>query len=129
VPIEYPDNDVIAVIDDPAEVDKAVAELRKAGAHAEDMQVLHGQEIVERIDASGTHCGLLKHIGWFIASVYGEGSAIAREYEGEGRVGHHLVLVHVHSPNDVDRMKDILEAHGGHDIKFFGHWAITDLVP
>jgi hypothetical protein len=126
--IGYPENDVVAVVDAPEQVDQAISALRDAGVHAEDMQLLRGREIVDRIDASGSHCGFLKHIGWFMASVYGEGSAFARAYEAEGRAGHQLVLVHVHSADDVDRVKTILESNGGHNIKFFGHWVIRDLV-
>lgn len=125
--IWYPENDVLAVIDDPAQIDAAIAELRAAGVHVEDIQVVHGQDVIERVDASGAHCGLMKHVMWFLASVLSEEREYAREYEAEGRAGHDLIAVHVHAADRIEQVRQILEAHGGHDIKFFGHWAISAL--
>lgn len=125
--IWYPENDVLAVVDDPAEADAAIADLRRTGVHAEDVQVLRGNEVVERVDASGAHCGLLKHLAWYLSTVLSEERRFAREYEAEGRAGHTLVAVHVHAVKDVEQVRETLERHGAHDLRFFGHWAMTTL--
>jgi hypothetical protein len=125
--IWYPENDVLAVVDDAAQVDATITELRAQGVHAEDIQVLHGQEVVDRVDASGAHCGLLKHLMWYVASVFSDEREFARGYEAEGRAGRYLLAVHVHAVDEVEKVRATIGAHGGHEMRFFGHWAITDL--
>jgi hypothetical protein len=41
--------------------------------------------------------------------------------------GHLLVFVAVHDDAERERVHDILRDHGGHSMRYFGHWTITIL--
>ena len=121
----YPENDVMAVIDSPEEGGKALAELREAGFHAEDVLLATGGEAVDRMDASGRHCGLLAHfVRWLEGFLTDEG-VLGREYEAAAQAGHSIIAVHTHDAAEIARAREVLARHGAHHVYHFGHWALT----
>ncbi|MGE0228273.1 MAG: hypothetical protein AB7I38_08075 [Dehalococcoidia bacterium] len=75
------------MIDDPEEGSKAVAELRAAGFHADDIWFAIGEEAVERVDASGRRCGLLAHLVRWLQKFLTDEGVMGQEYEAAGRAG------------------------------------------
>jgi hypothetical protein len=117
----FPFDYVMAVLDNADDAEKAVKDLRDAGFHAEDIQLLHGEEAAARLDVDCQHCNLVKHLTrwlWSFATVEG---LILSEYAKEGRAGHHVLGVHIYQSEEVRRAAEILKAHHAHRIERFGH--------
>jgi hypothetical protein len=117
----FPFDHVMAVVDDAADAAKAVGELKAAGFHAEDIQLLHGEEAAERLDVTCQHCNLVKHLTRFLWSFMTVEGLVLSEYQEEGKAGHQVLGVHVHSPKDVEKAQAILKAHHARRIEHFGH--------
>ncbi len=118
----------MAVIDDTDDAEKAVKDLTQAGFHAEDIKAMHGEEAEDQLDIKCKHCNLVKRLTrfeWTFVPIEGR---VLGDYSADGKAGHHILGVHVHEPDDVKRVCNILEAHHGHHIEQFGHMGTTTEV-
>jgi hypothetical protein len=50
-----------------------------------------------------------------------------RRYVAEAKQGHSVVVVHAQKPEDVERARHILAAHGGHEMRHYGRMVVTDI--
>ncbi len=44
----------------------------------------------------------------------------------ELRDGHTLIMVLVHNDGERDRAEELLRAHGGHAMRYYGRWSVTN---
>lgn len=117
----YPENDVLAVIDDRDDATRAVIGFTNAGWHAEDILVLSGEAVEERLDATGAHCHLIGHLLRTLWSVSTTEGLLFRDYQEEARQGHSIIAVHTHEGKNLEEAREVLSQHGARRIEFFGH--------
>ncbi|MCE7990069.1 MAG: hypothetical protein DYG89_53675 [Caldilinea sp. CFX5] len=55
--------------------------------------------------------------------------AHAERYEQMIRQGHYVIAVHLHEVEQREQVRQLLKAHGGHFINFYGRYAIRKLDP
>lgn len=125
--LTYPENRVIALMDDPDEVAGAIEDLVHAGIEREQIFVLCGPEGAERLDISGRHHGLRGYLYRFAERLGGERELIERNAAHMAAGG-----LSIDVPADEEQkapIAHVLKSHGGHDVTHFGkgHW--TPLGP
>ncbi len=120
-------NWLVGVVDEPRQADLAERDLLEAGFPREDVLLLRADEAIQRLHAKDERRGAL---GWLLKAVSDITSDVG-EYQGkyaeEARAGHAIINVQVSEPDQIERARQIIDAHGGHYIKHFGGWVISDL--
>jgi hypothetical protein len=126
-----PTNKIVGVIDDPTAATAALRDLRAAGFTADELEVLMGEEGAQRIDLTGEGPEASVHIVRSTQKppTYYDAPVIVRRVEQETLAGHYLIGVVAKEPEARERARDILKAHGGHFINFYGRWAAEALEP
>jgi hypothetical protein len=120
----YPLHKVVAAVD-PARLDQVAAALATAGLDGDRVEIVTAADAPpsdEPIGGSGLR-GFVARLGLSL----GDDLDALQQAQSELRQGHALVLVAVHGDAERMRVHDILREHGGHSMRYFGHWTITAL--
>lgn len=127
--IPYPTNKVIGIIDDPNDCQAALHDLRAAGFTAVEIEILTGEEGAHRIDVTGEEHGTLARLVRSIQRL-GLGDLEPnhiRRYEQAMLAGHFAIGVTAKQEEAREKVHEILKAHHGHFINFYGKWVIEGL--
>jgi hypothetical protein len=125
--IYYPTDKVVGIIDDPDDAEAALSDLEVAGFTVEEIEVLTGEEGAHRIDSTGRKHGVLPRIVRSIQKLGNYESDHVIRHEQELLAGHFGIGVTAKKEQDRERVKQILKAHNGHFINFYGTWAMQRL--
>lgn len=127
--VYYPEHDIVAVIDDHAEAEKAIQALIAAGIPADHVHQVEGKLLLERDHELRAHQSLAARVGRFVSFVMSDTGSYQQEYVDEAAKGHHLIIIQAPEPEDVDRVRDVLAAHHAHLARHYGSLAVADLIP
>jgi hypothetical protein len=128
--IPYPTNKVVGIIDDAGDAQAALRGLKAAGFAADQIQVLTGKEGAHRLDVKGDEHGPLARIVRSTQALFSDDEIEdAARYEQELLIGHFGIGIKAQYQEDRDNARQILKAHRGHFINFYGRWAIENLDP
>ncbi|HEU5433243.1 MAG TPA: hypothetical protein VFU81_16375 [Thermomicrobiales bacterium] len=119
-----PTHFVIAAIDDPATATGALAALKAAGFADAAVELCPGSQFLKNYRDFVDHRSLGERVEGLFPS---EEQAAAKEYLAEAERGASFVTVHAPQRAERDRARDILSAHGGHAMRYYGDNSITDL--
>jgi uncharacterized protein (TIGR02246 family) len=128
--IGYPTNRVVGTIRDAEKAGDAIAALLRAGFNREEIDILHGEQDLERLDPSGPGLGFLAQFQRSVIKTF--------ELEEFKHLNHHLddvragrFVVMVLAKRRAARIvaADILHHHGAEFVGFYGRWAWADLPP
>jgi hypothetical protein len=123
----YPNNKIVGIIDTPDDLQGVLAALKDAGIDLGDIETLCGQPGMERLDRSGKRHGLVAQL-IRLAQFMGEEQTHLQRHEEELAAGHFLISVVVGKDESVKgRVRDLLHAHGGHYVHYYGAYAVQDL--
>jgi hypothetical protein len=129
-PMFHPRDDLLAVIDDPAAAESAVAALKRASFAGEHIHVFRGHAEIEALArAWWKHSGVPALLAPFLAAFLSDEFEIEKRYEAEGAAGHTVLAVHAARRNDIERATAVLGEFAAHDMRYFGRWTITELWP
>ncbi len=117
----YPTRYIIAVFDNGAQAEQAVAELKQHGC---DARHATPQFAVERAHEYLHQHRLTHHLGEAIAV---DESSAMREYMAQAEQGRHFVDVYVPEESKVGQVEAILEALGAYDLHYYGEWDLVNL--
>jgi hypothetical protein len=117
----YPKNDILAVVDDRATGERALAALRQEGVPAGDMDLLAGGWFVERMRGLRERHRLVRLLA------LSDESDLIRGYVDEAESGHHLIAVHVAEPSVAERVRRVLVAHGARHLLHWERLTVTEL--
>lgn len=120
----YPLHKVVAAVE-PARLDQVTSALAAAGLDGDRVEIVTADDSPpsdEPIGGSGIR-GFVARLGLSL----GDDLDALQQARSELRQGHALVLVAVHDDAERTRVHDILREHGGHSMRYFGHWTITSL--
>lgn len=119
----YPLHKVVAAIE-PARQEQIAAALTAAGLASDHIEIVTAADapVDEQIGGSGIR-GFIARLGLSL----GADLDAAEQARSELSRGHALILVAVHDDAERVRVHDILREHGGHSMRYFGHWTITTL--
>lgn len=128
--IAYPFNKVVGIINRVRDVKAALDDLKVAGFPAKNIEVLSGKEDAARIDAAGVKHGRLERIVRLTQKVLGDYEIEhATRHENEIKAGHFGIGVSAPRRAQREKVRQILKAHHGHFINFYGPWAMERLEP
>ena len=120
----YPLHRLVAAVE-PANVDAIISALAAAGVDPKDVEIITTDEAFEQeepIGGSGIR-GFLERLGLSL----GDDLDALEQARAELRQGHVLLCIAVHDDAERMRVHEILLEHGGHSMRYFGHWTITTL--
>jgi hypothetical protein len=120
----YPLNDLLAVIHERATAERAVQALKDAGVSDGDVDLLDGAWFAEAVRSSGRRHGVASRLAALLPT---DESLLVQTYVEEAEQGHHIVVVHADQPEEVERARRVLAAHGAHEMRHYGRYVITDL--
>jgi hypothetical protein len=120
----YPTGYVVAVLHERENADHAQAALESGGFARDDVRVFSGAEVLEIDRRYHEQAGLVQRMASHIAS---DERTAQEEYLAEARHGRNFVTIHAATTEQVHAAQSILKAHGGHQIRYYGNLAITDL--
>jgi rRNA-processing protein FCF1 len=123
--IGYPIDNLFGIIDNSDDAETALQALVTAG-FANDIQLFHGEEGAHRIDASGAKHGWLAQLRRLHQKSTVE-RAHAEQYEQAVLQEQCVIAVHTSDPEQRERARQILKAHGGHFINYYGRFGIRQL--
>jgi hypothetical protein len=127
--VPYPTNRVVGTIQAAPEAQAAIQALLQAGFERDDVDVLHGESDVQRLDPTGAAHGFLAQF----QRVLMRNVASVEDYEhlmqhvADVRAGRFVVMVRVKAADERHLAADILTSHGAASVGFFGRWAWESL--
>ena len=122
---------VIGIIDDPADVEAAIRDLRAAGFAADEIEILVGKEGAQRVDVTAEGQEALVHTLPATQKLrhYFDAPGIVRQIEEVLQGGRYCVAVPAGESEGRERAREILKSHGGHFINFYGPLVAESLDP
>jgi hypothetical protein len=123
--IAYPTNRVVGTIADAKSARAAIDALLQAGVALEDIDVLHGEDDLRRLDPSGAEHGFLARFQRTLIRLAGpvEESAHLRHHVEDLRAGRFVIMVLAKGQDRRDLVAGTLDAHGAEFVGFYGRWA------
>ena len=127
--VPYPTHRVVGTIADPGDARNAIDALVKAGFGSQDIDVLHGEEDLRRLDPTGADHGFLARFQRTLIR-YGRP---AEEYEhlkrhiDDVRAGRFVIMVLAKERERRDTAAVVLDDHGAEFVGFYGRWAWQSL--
>jgi ketosteroid isomerase-like protein len=123
--IPYPTDRVVGTIDDAKNVRAAIEALSQAGFARDEIDVLHGEDDLNRLDPTGAEHGFLARFQRTLIRTAGpveEHKHLTRHVE-DVRAGRFVVMVVAKQPAQRRTAAEILSSHGAEFIGFYGRWA------
>jgi hypothetical protein len=117
----YPENDVLAVVDDRATGERALAALREAGVQAGDMDLLEGGWFAEGMRRLRNRHRILQLL------MLSDERDLIQGYLEDAENGHHLITVHAAEPSVLERVRQVLVAHGARHLLHWERFTVTEL--
>ncbi len=114
---------VVAVIDDHAEAERAVADLVEAEFSGEDARAWRGEFVTQNHAYFLQHRSVLQCLGSALPSDEGEHG---EQLGAAARQGHSILTVRAAMPERVAQARDVLRRHGAHSMKHYGPNTIAD---
>jgi uncharacterized protein (DUF302 family) len=119
----YPAHKVLGVFNDPERVRESLDDLKESGFHEHDIEVICN---AGQIDFIGEKHGLLGRIVRSLHHLSAEGRYLDR-FEQDLAEGRILLTVIAKDAETKEVVKDILQAHGGYRLTYFGNWLIEGM--
>ena len=129
LPIRYPTNAVIGILDTTAALEGAVAALNGAGSWASEIEVAAGEMAADAIHTSTGRtgvAGLVVRVAQWLG-VQDEEMEYKSHYEHALREGHFVVVVQAPTDGRKARATELLRACGAYSLSFHGRFMIEDL--
>jgi hypothetical protein len=127
--IAYPTNRVVGTIAAAAKARAAIEELLRAGVDREDIEILHGEDGLHRLDPSGAEHGFLARFQRTVIRLAGpaEESVYLRHHVDDVRAGRFVIMVLAELEQRRDLVAAILNDHGAEFVGFYGVFAWTSM--
>src|SRR5262249_32345339 len=118
---------VTAVLEHISDVFSVVQSLEQSGFPEDQISVFIGQDGLAKLDLHGKEHGMLARVGRALESLTAEAEA-NREAEAALKKGRIFIAVSTDgSDQQKTRVEQILKAHNGHKLHFFGRWTVERL--
>ena len=127
--IPYPTHRVVGTIVDSKDARAAIEGLLSAGFQAADIDILHGEEDLHRLDPTGAEHGFLSQFQRTLIRIAGRAEEFKhlRHHIDDVRAGRFVIMVLAKEREKRDVAADILNSHGAEFVGFYGRWAWQSL--
>jgi hypothetical protein len=120
----YPVGDILAVIDDRAEAERAVQALKAAGVPDTDVDLVDAAWFAQVMRANKASWNPLQRVVAVLAAEEGE---VVHDYLDQADQGHTILVVHAEQQERWERIARVLKAHGAHHLRHYGRRRMTEL--
>jgi len=128
--ISYPTNRVVGTVGDDTKARAAIAALLQAGFDQEDIDILHDEKDLNRLDPTGTEHGFLAQFQrTLIRALDLEEFKHLTHHVEDVRAGRFVIMVLMKRRVQRTVAADILHQHGAEFVGFYGRWAWEGLPP
>jgi len=129
--ISYPTNRIVGTVPDAARAEAALDALLRAGFEREDVDTLHGEEDMQRLDPTGAEHGVLEQFQRALIRIAGpvEEYRHLMNHVDDIREGRFVIMVLAKRREQRMIAADILNANGAEFIGFYGRWAWKGYQP
>lgn len=128
--ISYPTNRVVGTVADAAKAREAINALLQSGFEQKDIDILHGEEDLHRLDPSGGGHGFLAQFKrTLIRNLETEEFKHLTHHIEDVRAGRCVIMVLTKRREQRIVAGDILHQHGSEFVGFYGRWAWADVPP
>jgi uncharacterized protein (TIGR02246 family) len=126
--IGYPTNRVVGTVGDAGKTREATDALLRAGFNREDIDILHGEEDLHRLDLTGAEHGFLAQFQRTVIRTFEleEFKHLTHHVE-DVRAGRFVIMVRTKRRGQRIVAADILHHYGAEFVGFYGRWAWADL--
>ena len=122
--IAYPTNRVVGTVGDASNARAAIDALLKAGFDSQDLDILHGEQDVKRLDPTGTDHGFLAQFQRTLIRTFDlEEYKHLMHHVDDVKAGRYVIMVHTRRREQRSTAADILHQHGAEFVGFYGRWA------
>ena len=128
--VAYPTNRVVGTVTDAGKAREAIGALLKAGFQEADIDLLHGEEGLHRLDQTGAEHGFLAQFQRTMIRTFetDEFKHLTHHIE-DVRAGRCVIMVLTKRREQRIVAGDILHQHGAEFVGFYGRWAWADVPP
>ncbi|MEO5896598.1 MAG: SgcJ/EcaC family oxidoreductase [Vicinamibacterales bacterium] len=128
--ISYPTNRVVGTVADAARAREAINGLLQSGFEQKDIDLLHGEEDLHRLDPTGAGHGFLAQFKrTLIRNLETEEFKHLTHHIEDVRAGRCVIMVLTRRREQRIVAGDILHQHGSEFVGFYGRWAWADVPP
>jgi uncharacterized protein (TIGR02246 family) len=128
--IGYPTNRVVGTVGDADKAKEAIDALLRAGFNRDDIDILHGEEDLHRLDPTGAEHGFLTQFHrTMIRSFDLEEFKHLTHHVEDVRAGRYVIMVVTRRREQRIVAGDILHQYGAEFVGFYGRWAWADVPP
>jgi uncharacterized protein (TIGR02246 family) len=127
--ISYPTNRVVGTVADAAKAREAIAALLQSGFQEKDIDILHGEEDVRRLDPTAANGFLAQFKRTLIRNLETEEFKHLTHHIEDVRAGLCVIMVLTKRREQRIIAGDILHQHGSEFVGFYGRWAWADVPP
>ena len=120
----YPVGDILAVIDDRAEAERAVQALKEVGVPEGDLDLVDGAWFAQVMRANKDSWNPIQRVVALLGAEEGE---VVRDYIQQADQGRTLLVVHADQTEAWERIAHVLRAHGAHHLRHYGRVEIAEL--
>jgi len=126
----YPTNHVVGTVADAVKAQAAIDALLRAGFDRRDIDILHSEEDLHRLDPTGAAHGYLAQFHRTLIRTFElqEHQHLTHHIE-DIRAGRYVIMVLTKRRIQKIAAADILHHHGAEFVGFYGRWAWQELLP
>jgi hypothetical protein len=119
---------LLAVLDAPAELDAVIRALAETGIVAPKVEIFSGDDGAAAFDGSGAGHGALARLLRTVQFTLMDQMPDFAYYEAAARQGRSVMSVKPRNEAEMRRIVDVLRAHRGHFINYFGRFTTEEFV-
>lgn len=128
--IGHPTNRVVGTVGDASKAKEAIDALLAAGFDRQEIDILHGEEALHRLDPTGAEHGFLAQFHRTLIRTFDlDEFKHLSEHVEDVRAGRYVIMVLTKRRGQRIVAADILHRHGAVFVGFYGRWAWEDLPP
>ena len=123
--IHYPTNRVVGTVIHAADAHAAIEALLQAGFDRQDIDILHGEAGIDRLDPTGADHGFLAQFQRTLIRIAGPAEEFKHlsHHIDDVRAGRIVIMVLAKERERRNVAADILNSHGAEFVGFYGRWA------
>src|SRR5438045_3021613 len=120
IDLSYPTNRVVGTVGDADKTKAAIDSLRQAGFEQQEIEILHGEEDLQRLDRTGVLAQFQRSLSRNFDLE--EFKHLTHHLE-DVRAGRFVIMVLAKRRDQRIKAADILNRHGAEFVGFYGRWA------
>jgi uncharacterized protein (TIGR02246 family) len=128
--LAYPTNHVVGTITEAGQAQAAIEELLRAGFDRKDIDILHDEADLNRLDPTGAHHGFLTQFHRSLIRTFDlqEFKHLTHHVE-DVKAGRYVIMVLIKRRAQRIAAADALHHNGAQFVGFYGRWAWAELLP